>query len=240
MRRACRGRRLRLPGRGEVLPRLKPTWRSRRPRAGEDPGEGGIETITLNRVATGLKANLDDRERRARRTPPFIGRVSGGTVSVGDSFNNSGDGFTGQESYNGPVTNSLPNYGTADVIINHRASTCRYDVTVGYGVMTEFSGDEEVKPPPPVGASAASGPVPVPDSLKLSDSRTLPASLSCADETVPEACYDFDGGWVTEFATLALCHSVEAVNCSSDTEPVGTAVLSWSLSPTFERHHRKK
>ena len=81
--------------------------------------------------------------------------------------------------------------------------------------------------------------VSVPDSLHLSHSRPLPAYLSCADETVPEACFDFNGGWVTEFATLALCHSVIAVGCSSDTEPVGTANFSWNLSPTFEKRHRK-
>ncbi len=206
---------------------------------GEDPGEGGIETITLNRVATGLKVNLDDKDLGKKDTL-FDGKVSGGNVSVGDTFNNSDDGFTGQETYNGPVTNSLPGYGSAFVTIDHRKNMCRYAVVIGYGATTEFSGDEEVKPPPTVGATASSGPVPVPDSLQLSDSRSLPAYLSCANETVPEACFDFGGGWMTEFATLALCHSVEAVNCSSDTAPVGTASFSWNLSPTFERHHRKK
>ena len=207
--------------------------------SGEDPGNGGVETITLNRVATGLKVNLDERDLGKKDTL-FDGKASGGNLSVGDTFNNSGDGFSGQETYNGPVTNSLPGYGTAFVVIDHRTNSCRYAVVVGYGATTEFSGDEEVKPPPTVGASASSGPVPVPDSLKLSDSRSLPAYLSCANETVPEACFDFGGGWMTEFATLALCHSVEAVNCSSDTEPVGTASFSWNLSPTFEKHHRKK
>ncbi len=206
---------------------------------GEDPGQGGIETITLNRVATGLKVNLDEKDL-GRKDTLFDGKVSGGNVSVADTFNNTGDGFTGQETYNGPVTNDLPGYGAAFLAIDHRKSTCRYAVVIGYGATTEFSGDEEVKPPPTVGASASSGPVPIPDTLKLSDSRSLPAYLSCADETIPEACFDFGGGWMSEFATLALCHSVEAVNCSNDTEPVGTASFSWNLSPTFERHHRKK
>ncbi len=90
-----------------------------------------------------------------------------------------------------------------------------------------------------MGASASSGPLSVPDSLHLSQTRPLPAYLSCPDETAPEPCFDFSGGWMTEFATLALCHSVIAVGCSSDTEPVGTANFSWNLSPTFEKRHRK-
>ncbi len=81
--------------------------------------------------------------------------------------------------------------------------------------------------------------MPVPDSLKLSESRSLPAYLSCPDQTVPEACFDFSGGWMTEFVTLALCHSVVAVGCSSDTEAVCTATFSWNLSPTFEKPTRK-
>ncbi len=207
---------------------------------GEDPGQGGSETITLNRVATGLKINLDERDIGKKDTA-FYGKASGGTVSVGDSFNNSGDGFSGQENYNGPVKNSTPQLGSAEVIIDHRKGMCRYDVVVGYGVTTEFSGDEEVKPTSTVGAAAASGPVSLAESLNLSGSIPLPATLNCPDETVPLRCYDFGGGgWTTEFGTLAQCHSVEAVNCSSDTEPVGSATFGWSLSPTFEKHHKKK
>jgi hypothetical protein len=206
--------------------------------AGEDPGSGGIETVTLNRVATQLKLNLDTKEIGKKDTL-FLGTVSGGTVSVGDSLNNSGDGFSGQESYDGAVK---PGLGSALLAIDHRKGTCQYGLNVGYGVTTEFSGDEEVKPPSEAGATASSGRFGLPDSLKLSAGRPLPAYLDCPpDETEQVPCYVFSGGWTTDFGTLAECHSVEAVNCSSDTEPVGMATLSWSLSPTFaKKPHKKK
>ena len=79
----------------QVLPRLSPHGICRGGIGGRSR-RGRTETITLNRVATGLKRNLDD-SGPGKKDTLFNGRGTGGNVSVGDSFNNSGDGFTGQE-----------------------------------------------------------------------------------------------------------------------------------------------
>ena len=81
---ASRRQCLRLSRRGEVLPRLRPHG-VRRGGIGGRPGEGGVETITLNRVATGLKVNLDERDLGKKDTL-FDGKASGGNLSVGDTL----------------------------------------------------------------------------------------------------------------------------------------------------------
>jgi hypothetical protein len=88
----------------------------------------------------GLRLDLNDKVVGKKATI-FGGTASGGTVLVDDSFQNTGSGFTAKERYGGPASNSAPNEGTADPIIDHRKNKCSYDLFVGLSVTTEFSGD---------------------------------------------------------------------------------------------------
>ncbi len=51
--------------------------------------------------------------------------------------------------------------------------------------------------------------------------------------TALPACYQFAGGWVTDFETLADCHSVVGGNCATTDKPIHMGTFEWSVSPTY-------
>jgi hypothetical protein len=202
---------------------------------GEFPGaKQEFETVTLARAAYNLHVHLK-KEFVQKGSAFFKGTMTGGNVIVGDSIN---DGETGNEAkaeYSGPLGAHAPNYGYADLVLSK--PKCKYNLTLSFGVKTSLSGDEAVWSNPEAQGEASSGLEPIPHSLKLSDNGQMDAYLSCQN-VLKQACYEFNGTWVSEFIPLSLCHSVVPTangNCADDTQPVTTAGVGWKLSPTFEK-----
>jgi len=202
--------------------------------SGTDPGNGGIETVALNRSATSLHIALGGKLTARNGVTIFAGKTSGGGVSVSDAYTNTGTMLTGTESAGGPPDVAIPGAEAAVLVLFPR--TCKYQLLISFGVNTTFSGSEAVRPGAAVTASVYSPQEHIPASLKLSGSATIDAYYTgCRSGPIPpeKGCYRFGGGWVTEFETLKLCRSVVAVNCEPGDEPQGMATFSWSLSPTL-------
>jgi hypothetical protein len=202
-----------------------------------DASSGGTETIVLSRNGSNLPINLTAKVVSKVSTGGlagvtiFVGKGSGGTVSVGDTFANSGSGLIGKLQSSGP-----PSFITAAVGLN--PTLCIYQLEVAFGAPAVFSGDETVDPGKGVTAAVYSPREHIPASLKLSGSAQVEALHSGCPGPDPNAppvtgCYQFGGGWANDFSTLESCHSVEAVNCGPDDQPEGTASFSWSLTPKF-------
>lgn len=197
--------------------------------ASGDNGSGGTETISLNRTASNLKVDLTRRvPSRLPGYVVFLGKVTGGDVSVHDSFD-SGAGATGELTHKG-----YTQPGFAVLSISTRA--CRYTLQLSFGVHASFSGNAQ-EPSGGVTGSAYTGDRNIPGSLKLAGAPVPDAFYNnCEVKLVGlggRPCYAFGGGWSTDFITLFQCHSVTAVSCSSS-DRVGTALFSWDLKPRFK------
>lgn len=205
---------------------------------GTDPGLGGTETVTLVRRAVELHLNLPKKLVGKHGFTFFSGTMTGGAVTVADALDTSADGFEASLAYNGPLTRQLPIFGSADIAFDRRK--CRYELLLGYGVKASFEGDASLETDPEATTTVDGGPEALPHSLHLSDGGSIDAFLSCPDTQGPQACVSFDGTWTAEFATLALCGSTVSVSCKDDTEPVGSAHVGWSLTPTLEKPKKTK
>jgi hypothetical protein len=204
---------------------------------GVDPGLGGSETATLTRKAQELRFTLGDKLISKEGAVFFAGKVHYGQVAVEDSLVHSGSGLEGSYEFKGAL-GPPPTWGRAEVAMSRKK--CRYELVVGWGVVTTFSGDEELAGARGAHASMESGPESIPHSLDITGGGNMDAYLGCDDKLIPQACFSFGGTWTTNFATLALCGSVTAVGCKDDSEPVGTATVGWSLTPVFEKPPKKK
>lgn len=205
--------------------------------SGSDPGNGGTQTIALDRKATNLKLTLGGKI--VSRVPAyagatfFLGKASGGAVSVGDTFANTGTGFKGSVHGGGPA---VP--GAAALALF--PSTCRYQFGFSFGAHTSFGGDDAIHPGLSVHGSAY-GPsrhIPPSSALKLAGSVQVGVYETCRvslpyEPPPQDGCYVAGGGWTTDFATLFFCNSVVAANCKPEDEQEGTAHISWSLVPSF-------
>jgi hypothetical protein len=203
----------------------------------EDPGNGGIETITISRDATALKTRLAPETPDNPFGGAFGGKVKGHYFIVGDHFVNSGSGAAGALRAVGPI----PGSDSAQLLLYGGA--CEYQFSEDVGVKIEFSGTEAIDPGERAGEFALSPKLPIPNSLDLSGNAKIPAYPSgCEKNGVPskKGCYDFDGGWETDFGTLQQCGSVTAEECSGEDEPAGTARFRWSLIPVFRKSHHAK
>lgn len=210
--------------------------------SGEDPGENGAITIKLHRDATNMKINLATKATSKPLPIPvgpklpglsgftaFIGKGSGGSVTVDDTYANSGTSLTGSLSGGAP-----PTY--ASVILTLWPRVCQYQLLLSFGGRGVASGDASV-PGTSVRAAAFTPRRPIPRSLKLSGSVSVKAYGSgCANPGGPPdeaGCYEYAGGWDSDFDMLKRCKSDVAVNCAPDDAPQGAAHLSWNLKPIF-------
>lgn len=206
--------------------------------SGEDPGNGGTETIALSRQASSVEIHLTHRKLSGGYAL-FTGKVSGGTVTVDDTFVDTGSTLSGKETYSGPLTNKPPNYGTAFLALDQ--STCSYQLTLGYGVATNFQGDEQINPGTSAGASAYSEMEAIPKDFHLIGGAGPDADINtCPDpRTTKMSCYDFGGGFAVDFGTLFECHSVVASSCESGGQIPGSTSFIWVLLPTYKHGKHK-
>jgi hypothetical protein len=206
----------------------------------DEPGEPqyGIETIDLSRSA-GLDIKLTHKLVSRLGVVAFTGTASGGTVTVNDTFDDSSDSSAHSAyNYQDPLSNQLPNFGTASLFLDPKK--CKYQLTVSFGVRAQSSG--EFQGSDSVGGGATSQPKQIPASLNLGRSVELVQDHPDAYYTCPgdpllsgKSCYQFSGGFATDFMTLFQCHSSQAVNCSSSDGPVGTATFAWHLKPSYKK-----
>jgi hypothetical protein len=214
--------------------------------SGDDPRNGGTETVSLDREADSLQISLTTRKALLHGVYVFTGKATGGTISVTDTFDNTGTTFHGQETYSGPSSTANPNFTTVAAFLSTR--TCKYQLQVGFDTATQYSGDPAVQPGASVNGLAYSDRMQIRRDLRLSGSAAPNAYAdSCPGNPflTGQGCYVFGGGRTTDFEGLAECQSVVAVNCGP-AGPRGSAELAWALSPSsgshkrHHRHHRRK
>lgn len=189
------------------------------------------ETVMLDRSLASLDINLKHKDVTKLGIVIFHGTASGGSVSINDVFTDSGDSSaTSQEHYEGGLSNQLPNYGAATLFLDRH--TCKYQLTVGFSIRVQSTG--EFQGSGSVAGGAFSHTKHIPASLKLGGVSAPDAYYGCPDSFFPGTpCYDFSGGFTTDFMTLFDCHSAQAINCSSSEGPVGVATFAWHLQPSY-------
>lgn len=191
------------------------------------------ETTSLDRTASDMKFTLKRQGSNPLGQVLFAGKASGGDVSVQDSLMNPSG--SASETHNGPASNKLPN--VTAVQLQFDTKTCKYLLFVEFGVPTTFSGNPDLRDQPGATGEAWSGHRPIPASLKLGGAPVPPAYAAshCNQPKVyAKGCYGFGATWATELEDDKTCHGT----CGSSQEPMGTALFSWALKPTF-KHHKK-
>ena len=201
-----------------------------------EPGQPqyGTETIHLQRSAH-LDIALTHKKVTRRGVVIFTGKAKGGNVLIDDTFDDSSGRHSGYH-FDDPLSTALPDFGSAELFLDSK--TCKYLLTVVFAVSAIHSGVAS-------GSSAVEGTVyghreHIPGSRKLGSLNGAPeypdAYHTCPGDPLQsgKACYQFFGGFTTDFMTLFKCHSAQAVNCSSSEGPVGNgAAFAWHLKPSY-------
>lgn len=212
-------------------------------------GNGGTETVDLDRNATNLKIELPARvPKTGSRFTEFLGGVEGGLIFVADTYTDtiSGSETTGAESAHAPDDDSIP-FGSVSSLVLDPAG-CTYQLGVSFAVPTTSNGSWPTPPDAGAGGFALSPKKRIPASLKLSGNVSVPAYYDgCAGESPAGGWYEFAGipgggySWVQEFDTLKSCGSSQPspTGCP-DGEQEGTAEFSWSLTPAIRKPANKK
>lgn len=201
---------------------------------GEFPGTADVESIFMQHNVLGVDVHLK-KVVLERGRAVFAGPATGGGVGIHDSLADQDSGFGGTLTFEGSLSKKGRARGQAYVVLNRHRKHCAYAFGMSWGARAQYSGNPEVEPDPVVGGAAVSTPEKIPDSLKLSGDQGLPTFLSCLHNK-DFSCSDLYGGWTTDFATLALCHSIVAVGCEDDeTTPVGAAQVNWFVKPVYEK-----
>jgi hypothetical protein len=216
--------------------------------SGEIPGTGGVETVTLARRNSSQRIDLGGKVKgktvhvggkTIRLATIFLGRAHGGSITIGDRRSATGSSVVESLSAAGPL--KLPGAGAAAVVLFPQV--CAYQLEFSFDEATAPHGAETVQSGLGAGGSALTPKRRIPASLKLSGGAGVSAYYSgCSDSEPPDeqGCYQFSDGFATDFVTLQTCHSIVAVGCSSDEEPMGDAHVSWNLTPAFAKKHRHR
>jgi hypothetical protein len=202
----------------------------------DDPSDPNsrTETVTLDRSLASLDIKLTHKDVTRSGAVIFHGKASGGAVSINDTFDESGDSsIHSLVHYEGGLRNQLPSFGGATLFLYPKG--CKYQLTVGFNLRAQSSG--EIYGSSGVGGGAYSHTKHIPASLKLGGTAAPDAYYGCPYTltTGSTSCYEFSGGFATDFMTLFQCHSAQAVNCSSSDGPVGVATFAWHLEPSFKK-----
>lgn len=208
--------------------------------SGSDVGNGGSYAAQWERNVAHASVDLTHKQViRNQLTGThviFSGEANGGTVTIDDTFNDTGVMWGGQERYSEPLVNLLPEFARTVLFLD--LNTCQYQVFFSFNVKTALSGNA----PWSSSSAAVSGGVYSPRlhitrSLKLANSSLSGAYSSCPSDPLSSgsSCYQYGGG------LIGLCGSLDlvAANCSANKDPVDTGSLAWILSPKFS-HPKKK
>lgn len=199
---------------------------------GDAPGIAGSATVSLARHAANVAVQL--RKAKSRLGPTwtgFIGKSHGGSFVAEDSLtlrDGGGDAETGTLTAKG-----APRTATAGLVAASAGGSCGYELSVGFGHASTFSGSLSVSHTNSISIGFVTPSRHVPPSLKLSGGAVVSAEPTGCELIVrPGGCATFSDGWANDYETLKECHSVVAANCSKpgDTD-FGDAKISWSLSP---------
>lgn len=205
--------------------------------SGGDKDSGGQVSITLHRAVQDLQVTLTPKvvsKYESGRYIFFSGRVSGGHVVVKDDY--STDTKHGALTYNGGSSSTIPEL--AELVFDRIA--CEYVFEAGYAVdSASYNGDAPLRPVARLGAAATSERYHIPANLHLGGGDGPEAGGPGCDDPIvnDKSCYSFSGGWSTDFETLFKCNALSprASDCASNDTSVGTAIFTWSLSPTYAK-----
>ena len=171
---------------------------------GVDPDNQENEKIQISRLAGGLRIDLTRKlTNAALGVVTFIGHAHGGLVKVDDNATE-GEGASkhaGHQSYNGPM---LASFGATQLAVDTRR--CAYKLHVTFLVHADYAGSKQIQPPPAVAGFFWTATERLPGSLHLVGGDAPDAYTGgCPGDPLlsTQACYDFEGGWAKQVATLA-------------------------------------
>jgi len=205
--------------------------------SGGGKDQGGQVSITLHRAVEDLQVILTPKvvgKWGSGRYVFFSGRVRGGHVVVKDDY--STDTMQGALTYNGGSSSKIP--VLAGLVFDRIA--CQYVFQAGFAVdNASYNGDASLRPVTRLGAGATSERYHIPANLHLNGGDGPEAGGTGCDDPIvnDKSCYSFSGGWSTDFETLFKCNSLspEGSGCASSDTSVGTAIFTWSLTPTYAK-----
>jgi hypothetical protein len=199
--------------------------------SGPDVGNGGSYTAHLSRSLSRIKVNLDHkkvvRNKLTGAHVIFTGKASGGDVAVDDDFEDTGAMFSGHQTYNGPLSNHQPGFGSSGLFLD--LNTCHYKLTIGFAVRTTFTGTLESGSHPVVTGSVYSERKKIPHDLQLTGADGPSAYGGACPGGNPIlsklSCYRYGGG------LIGLCSTFDVSTPDCPPDPVGTARFRWVLKP---------
>ena len=108
-------------------------------------GNGGTETVDLDRNATNLKIEFPARiPKTGSGFTEFLGGTGGGLILVSDSYSDPSSGTTGAETANAPDDDNIPLASTSSLVLN--PAGCTYQLGVSFAVRTASTGSWPTAP----------------------------------------------------------------------------------------------
>ena len=202
----------------------------------EDPT--GDLTIQIAAVAVHVRLNLNDKHH-AGHIYSFGGGMSGGHVSVADSYADTGGNYFGDLKYGGSLTAS--GGGNAELLIDFH--TCRYKLWAAFIVDGTYTGDPEVDYGHELSFGATSSDGHLTQNLTAHNSEMLDTYADCRDPFASAGgCAQLYDAWMPELILLTECHTTNTSVCQpQDNNPKFTTPASFTLSlkPVFAKKKKK-
>ena len=191
------------------------------------PGTKHSITVSLSRHATNVSVHLAKQRSRVPGYYVFLGRSSGGSFSVDDTYADD----------QGTETGTLTAKGAPRSIgagLAGHPNTCLYQLGVAFWTRASFSGTiDGSRYLTAMSDSLLTRSRKVPSSGKLVGSALVPVDADgCAIDYGTAGCVGYSGGWSNDFTMFKRCGTTSAGTCPSNEDTdFGEATISWSLAP---------
>ena len=191
------------------------------------PGTSHSITVSLSRAATNVGVHLTKLRTKVPGYYVFVGRSSGGSFAVDDTYASDDETETGTLTAKG-ATRSF----TAG-LAGH-PNTCLYQLSVGFWTRATFSGTlDGSRYSTAMTDSLLTRSRKAPSSGKLVGSALVPVDADgCGIDYGTAGCIGYSGGWSNDFTMFKRCGTTSAGTCPSNEDTdFGDATISWSLAP---------
>lgn len=183
-------------------------------------------TVSLSRKATNVSVRLAKQRSRVPGYYVFIGRSSGGSFAVDDTY-------AGEETSGTLTANAGPVRSFTAGLAGH-PNTCLYQLAVSFWTRATFSGTlDGSRYSTAITDSLLTRSRKAPSSGKLVGSALVPVDADgCGIDYGTAGCVGYSGGWSNDFTMFKRCGTTSAGTCPSNEDTdFGEATISWSLAP---------
>ena len=189
------------------------------------PGTLHSITVSLSREATNVGVHLTKLRTKVPGYYVFVGRSSGGSFAVDDTYASGDD--TGTLTAKGAVRSFTAGLGS-------HSGPCGYQLAVSFWTRASFSGTiDGSRYSTAITDSLLTRSRKAPSSGKLVGSALVPVDADgCGIDYGTAGCVGYSGGWSNDFTMFKRCGTTSAGTCPSNEDTdFGDATISWSLAP---------